>query len=297
MAQKIYVVVGPTASGKSDFAVQLAKEIRGEVISADSRQVYKGLDIGTGKITRKEMRGVPHHMLDVASPQKTYTAEDFAREARVVLIHILRCGKTPIICGGTGFYIDALLATEDFPKVPPNRKLRATLSKFSTERLFMLVQKKDPERAETIDPKNKVRLIRALEIVEALGKVPKRTVEYKKELHIPELKSVYTVKWIGLVPSKELLRKKIEARLQKRLDHGMLAEARQLHAPRTGRPLSYKRMEELGLEYRTMARYLQRKISRKEMEKEILTKIIQYAKRQMTYWKRNPHITWRKVAR
>src|SRR3989344_5936444 len=169
---KLVVILGPTASGKSDLAVILAKKYNGEVISADSRQVYKGLDIGTGKITKGEMRGVRHHLLDVANPRKQFTASDFVRLTNLTVVKIVNENKLPIICGGTGFYIDAILGDKQIPEVPPNDKLRKELEKKSTEELFKMLKKLDPERAENIDSKNPRRLVRAIEICNKLGKVP-----------------------------------------------------------------------------------------------------------------------------
>jgi len=276
--QKVIVVVGPTASGKSAFAVKLAKKIGGEVISADSRQVYKGLDIGTGKITAAEMKGVPHYLLDVVSPKKVFTAQDFVERGRAVLEDILKRGKTPVICGGTGFCIDALLGRVPLPNVPPNRVLRAKLAKKSAEELFAMLQKLDPRRAKNIDAKNPVRLVRAIEIAKTLGKVP-----VAKPKPLP-----YTVEWIGLNPGDATLRKRIQKRLYARMDAGMVREAKKLHAG----GLSYKRMQELGLEYRYLALYLQKKISKKVMLEELEKRIWDYAGRQMTYWKRNTEIKW-----
>lgn len=136
---RIITIVGPNASGKSEFAVGLAKKIGGEIISADSRQVYRGLNIGSGKITKKEMRGVPHHCLSIANPKKTFTALDFKKCAQKVIFNILKRGKTPIIVGGTGFYIDAALGRVKLGGVPPNHALRKKLAgKSASELLKML---------------------------------------------------------------------------------------------------------------------------------------------------------------
>lgn len=274
---KIIVVCGPTATGKSDYAVTLAKKIGGEVVSADSRQVYKGLDIGSGKITKKEMRGVPHHLLDIASPKSTFTVERFQKLGKKAIADILKRGKTPIICGGTGFYIDALIYESNFPAVPPNKALRTQLEKKSVEELFTLLQEKDPDRANTIDSKNKVRLIRALEIIESLGKVP----EIKKE-------SPYNIEWVGLDFPDEILKERIHTRLIKRVKQGMIQEATTLHT----QGLSWKRMRELGLEYRFMADHLTGKLSKAEMITQLEAAIWQYAKRQRTWFKRNKEIKW-----
>ena len=173
MKPKIIVVLGQTVTGKSDLAVKVAKKINGEIISADSRQVYKGLDIGTGKITQKEMKGVPHHLLDVANPKRRFTVAQYQKLTISAIAEIVRRDKTPIICGGTGFYIDAITKGVVFPEVPPNLKLRKQLNTKSAIALFEVLKKLDPVRAKNIDPKNKVRLIRAIEIAKSLGKVPK----------------------------------------------------------------------------------------------------------------------------
>lgn len=274
---KVLVIVGPTASGKSALAVHLAKKFDGEVISADSRQVYKGLDIGTGKITKHEMRGVPHYLLGIADPRKQFSVSDFVKEAQRVITMIYHSGLLPIVVGGTGFYIDALTGTINFPDVPPNKRLREKLSKKSTSELFEMLKKKDPIRAKTIDQYNKVRLIRALEIIDTMGKVP-ALFSYSHELD-------YRYIFIGLKP--ENLDIKIQKRLKERLD-GMIKEGKKLH----GRGITYKRMHELGLEYRYIGMYLQNKITKEKMAKKLYIEIRRYAKRQMTWFKRNKKIKW-----
>ncbi len=274
---KIIVICGPTASGKSDLAVDIAKKIGGEVISADSRQVYKRLDIGTGKITKKEMKGIPHYLLDVVGPKKKFSVSDFQKHGEKAIQKILNKNKTPIICGGTGFYIDALVSGNVFPEVPPNSKLRKSLEKKSAASLFKELLKFDSKRAQTIDQNNKVRLIRAIEIVKALGKVPEIKTESK-----------YEVLKIGVCFRKEIIQKRIHDRLVKRIKMGMLREAEKLHA----NSVSWKRMDELGLEYRYLALYLQKKITKEEMITKLNTKIWHYAKRQMTWFKRDKNIKW-----
>lgn len=278
---KIYVVVGPTASGKSAYAVKLARKVGGEVISADSRQVYRGLDIGTGKITKREMQGVPHHMLDIASPKKVFSAYDFVTMARPLMEKILKEGKSVIVCGGTGFYIDALLGRITLPNVEPNRELRRELEGKTAPQLFAMLKKLDPRRAREIDRHNPVRLVRAIEIAKALGKVPKAK---KAKSPLPD----YEVLWTGMKIAEITLREKIHARLLFRMKNGMVREARVLH----GKGVSWKRMEQLGLEYRYLARFLQGKISKQAMLEELENRIVDYARRQRMYWKRNAEITW-----
>lgn len=276
--EKVIVILGLTATGKSDLAVALAKKYDGEVISADSRQVYKGLDIGSGKITKKEMFGIPHHLLDVASPKRKFTVAEYQKIAMYTIADIIKKGRVPIICGGTGFYIDAVTRGVVFPEVPPNLKLRKTLDTKTAEQLFKILRVLDTARADSIDSKNKVRLIRAIEIAKALGKVPK----------IKEVSSKYDFIKIGLHLPENKLKEKIKTRLDKRIKIGMLREAQKLHE----QGLSWKRMEELGLEYKYMALYLQNKISKQEMVEKLNLEICRYAKRQMTWFKRDKEIKW-----
>ncbi|MBP9757624.1 MAG: tRNA (adenosine(37)-N6)-dimethylallyltransferase MiaA [Candidatus Pacebacteria bacterium] len=280
---KAVVIVGPTASGKSALAIRLAKKFNGEVVSADSRQVYKGLNVGTGKVTKKEMWGVPHHLLDVVSPKKTFSAGDFVRLARYAIVDITKRGKLPIVVGGTGFYIDALFGRIELPEVPPNPALRRKLEGKSAAQLFALLKKKDPKRARAMDTpserNNAVRLIRAIEIASA-----------SKPKNVPEFDSStsYDALWVGVSPSATVLEKKIKVRLLARMKAGMVAEARKLK--REG--VSYKRMRELGLEYRSLADLLENRITKDEFITTLLSEIRRYARKQTGYWNRNRDIEW-----
>jgi len=277
---KIIVILGQTASGKSELAVKLAKKINGEIISADSRQVYKGLNIGSGKITKKEMRGIRHHLLDVTNPKRTFTVSQYQKLAKKAIQKILNKGKTPIICGGTGLYIDALIYDYYLPEVAPQLKLRKELEKLSTEELFKKLQKLDFCRAKNIDKNNRRRLIRALEIVLTTGKiVPK----------LEERESGFDVLKIGIKKSPEELKSLIKKRLLKRLRWGMINEVKTLHQKQK---LSWQRLDDLGLEYRYVSRYLWNIISRKEMIEAIEKESWQYAKRQIIWFKRDKNIHW-----
>jgi tRNA dimethylallyltransferase len=291
---KVIAVVGPTSSGKTALGIRLAKKFGGEVISADSRQVYRGLNIGTGKVSRREMADVPHHMLDVASPKKQFSAGEFVKQAEKIIVDIVRRGRVPIVVGGTGFYADALLGNVVLPDVPPNAKLRKQLCRKTAPQLFAILKKIDPARAKTIDPYNPVRLIRAIEIAKALGNVPPITapsLQYPNKLENVGIS--YGVLWLGIeVPQKKLGRK-INERLIARIKQGMIAETKRLHA----HGLSYKRMDELGLEYRYLARHLQGKLTKDEMIEQLDRAIRNYAKRQLRYLRRNKHIVWIKTER
>jgi len=274
---KIIVIIGPTASGKSDLAVRLAKQFNGEIISADSRQVYKGLDIGTGKITKKEMDEIPHFLLNMVSPMKQYSVAEYQRDANTAIVDILQRGKLPIICGGTGFYIDTFVYDSILPDVPPNKVLREMLSKETTANLYEILNQKDPNRAESIDVHNPRRLVRAIEIAEALGNVPDRIYN-----------SSYISLFIGIEVPMEALKERIHSRLLKRMKGGMVTEVKNLHE----KGLTWKRMEDLGLEYRYLARYLRKTITKDEMLVQLESEIIRYAKRQHTWFKRNKNIHW-----
>ncbi|OHA19213.1 MAG: tRNA (adenosine(37)-N6)-dimethylallyltransferase MiaA [Candidatus Taylorbacteria bacterium RIFCSPHIGHO2_01_FULL_45_63] len=282
-SQKILVIVGQTATGKSSLAVKFAKKLNGEVISADSRQVYKGLDIGTGKITKKEMRAVPHHLLDIANPKKRFTVVEYAEKARPAIAAIAGRDKLPIIVGGTGFYISALVDGVVFPDVPPNPKFRKQLAKKSASELFGMLRKLDANRAKNIDPKNIRRLIRAIEIAKNAERTRIRRGPDADKMHPP-----YNTLFIGLTLPKEELQKRIHHRLLKRLKQGMIKEAQLLHK----KGLLFKRMEELGLEYRYLALYLKKQISKTEMIEKLETEIWRYARRQMTWFKRDKRIRW-----
>ncbi|MBI1974511.1 MAG: tRNA (adenosine(37)-N6)-dimethylallyltransferase MiaA [Candidatus Zambryskibacteria bacterium] len=262
--KKVLVVVGPTASGKSDLAVRLAKKLNGEIISADSRQVYKGLNIGTGKITKKEMRGVPHHMLDLINPKKQFSASEFTSKANEAIKLIEAKKALPIVVGGTGFYIDALTGRTSFPDVGPNKLLRRKLNKLDNRRLFEMLRKKDPKRAKTIDANNKVRLIRALEIIDKYGSVPQ----------LGSSTSKYKFIYIGLRPND--LKERIIKRVKQMFKKGLLREISKLK--RSG--VSEKRLMELGFEYWHPT------------EESLFRDTVRYAKRQMTWFKRNKNIRW-----
>jgi len=278
------VILGPTASGKSALAVKIAKKINGEIISADSRQVYKGLDIGAGKITKKEMGGISHYCLNIVSPKKIFTVADFKECAEKAIEKIFAKNKTPIIVGGTGLYIQAIVDNIVLPEVKPNWKLRKELEKKTTEEMFEMLKKLDPERAKNIDAKNPRRLIRAIEIAKKLGKTPKLKSMSRRDLDIGQL----DIGQIGIKLPDEILKKNIEKRIKKMLKNGLVSETNKLR--KSG--LSWKRIYELGFEYKYPALFLQNKIGKDEMLVKMLIENWQYAKRQMTWFKRDKRIKW-----
>ncbi len=295
---KLISIVGPTASGKSELAVKLAKRFNGEIISADSRQIYKGMDLGTGKVQGKwtkskfnppaggqnsifKYKGIPHHLIDFLNPKQQFSVAKFQRVAQKKIQEILERGHIPILCGGTGHWLDALVNNQIIPEVKPNFKLRASLEKKSAEKLFSQLQKLDSTRASNIDRFNKRRLVRALEIVITTGKpVPVNSSQQTDNSN--------KVLWLGIQTNQTDLYNKIDKRLAERLKQGMLEEVKKLKKNK----LSWKKLESFGLEYKYLALYIQNKISKEEMQTQLSFAIKHYSKRQLTWWKRNKNINW-----
>ena len=253
LVAKILCIAGPTASGKSSCAVEEALARNGEIISVDSRQVYRRLDIGTEKITVEEMHGVPHHLIDIREPSENYSAGDFVADATRLIEEISARGKLPILVGGTHFYFDALL--NGLPsRVDANPVLREELEKLTTEELYARIRTNDARRASELDPKNRRRLIRALEIISSLGFVPPRDsadTECPQQLRTLRVCTKYEIEWIVIDPPREELRKRIDARLVSALERGLIEEVR-----RVREKVGDARLNELGLEYRIVGEYL-----------------------------------------
>jgi tRNA dimethylallyltransferase len=279
MSKKIIVILGPTAAGKSELAVTLAEKFNGEVVSADSRQIYEGMDIGTGKITKREMRGVPHYLLDAASPKSRFDVVKYRKLTLGAIDKIFKKNKLPILCGGTGFYIQAVVDGIVIPEVKPDWKLRKQLETKTVKNLHNLLKRLDQRRAKTIDKNNPRRLIRALEIV------------MKTKRPVPSLDKMplaYPVLMIGIRKSNEKLKKLIAKRLLKRLRQGMINEVKKLRES----GVSWKRLEEFGLEYRYITQYLQKNINYDVMKEKIQKETEHYAKRQMTWFRKDQRINW-----
>lgn len=263
----ILCVAGPTASGKSARAVALAKEFDGEVISVDSRQVYRMLDIGTEKTSKEEMDGIPHHLIDILDPKDTYSAGDFVKDAERLIEEIRTRGKRPILAGGTHFYFDALLY--GLPEeTEPDALLREDLEKRSNESLMQEIQARDPRRAERIDPQNKRRLVRALEIIATHGHVPERNLSEAR----------YSVEWIVLNPERDELRSRIRTRLERALENGLIEEVERVRAY-----VGDTRLNELGLEYRLVGEFLRGERSEESLLPSLSTKVWHYARHQKAW--------------
>ena len=289
-SQKLIVIAGPTASGKSDLAIELAHQLNGEIISADSRQVYRGMDIGTGKVLRDPgsasddgyiSGGIRHHLIDIADPNEEYNISHFLHDAGHALTDIHIREKQPIICGGTHFWIQSLLEGTSLPAVPPDPVLRDRLSAKTVDELFALLEAQDPARAETIDRQNPLRLIRALEIVSALGKVPSLTKNEGLTAHNPSSKPRDSTILI-LNPPKEILHERIKMRLLSRFGSGMIEEVNKLHE----QGVRWERLESFGLEYRFISRFLRGSTDQETMRSDLEYAIWHYARRQLSWLRR-----------
>ncbi|MFA5961729.1 MAG: tRNA (adenosine(37)-N6)-dimethylallyltransferase MiaA [Parcubacteria group bacterium] len=308
---KIIVILGPTSSGKSSVAIKLAQKFNGEIISVDSRQIYRGMDIGTGKVTKAEQALAKHHMLDVVGPKTNFSAAQFKKYAEKIIADILKRGKVPILCGGTGFWIKALVDDVIYPEVKPDWKLREELGKKSAEQLFVMLKKLDPVRARNIDAKNPVRLIRAIEICKTLGKVPlpirnnetnanlrtnsqiRNFVDSDKFACLPVGKAdshrFHDFLQIGISLPKKKLHKNIEKRLKQRFGEGMIEEVERLHSEQK---ISWKKMESFGLGYLWIAKFLQKQLPKEELFSKVYFSEKDYAKRQMTWFGKDERIIW-----
>ncbi|MDD5040168.1 MAG: tRNA (adenosine(37)-N6)-dimethylallyltransferase MiaA [Patescibacteria group bacterium] len=276
--QLLIAIVGPNASGKTALAIKLAKRFNGEIISADSRQVFRGMDIGTGKATKAERQAAQHYLLDVASPRSEFNVVHFKRTALKAIRHIHARDKLPFLVGGTGFWISAITDGVDFPNVKPNKTLRARLGKRTPAQLYAILKKLDPQRAKTIDCNNPYRLIRAIEIIQAT----KRPIKKIKK------NPPFNVLFLGAKRSRKELYNRIDKRLRSRMRQGLIAEVRNLHE----NGISWKRLYDFGLEYRYVSLFLQAKLTKSAMLEQLSIAIKHYAKRQMTWFQRNKRIGW-----
>lgn len=296
--KQLLVIMGLTSSGKTDLALKLAKKFNGELVSCDSRQVYKGLNIGAGKLPGEdvnikkgkgfwEMDGVTVWMYDVVDFKNQYTVYDYVKDVAKIIKQIFKRGKLPIIVGGTGLYLKALLEGLPDLAIPLDKKLRRELSNLTIKQLQQRLRKQDKSKWKGLnesDRQNPRRLTRAIEIASAdftSEESLRATVRggFKKNFNILK---------IGLTAPREILYKRIDERVINRLDQGMIEESEKLHK----RGLSFERMKQLGLEYGILADYLQGKISKIELVKVLQGKIHGYARRQITWFRKEKNVLW-----
>ena len=272
---KLIVVLGTNASGKSGLGVRLAERYGGEIVSADSRQVFRGLDLGSGKITPEEMRGVPHHLIDVCEPGDFFSMHDFQRLAYAAIDGIIARGRPPFLVGGTGLYVASVTEGYVMSDNPPDLEYREYLETFETPELYRMLLQAVPDT--DVEPKNRNRVMRLLEKLHA------------GDDHVPHSQPRYDCLKLGVTWDRETLKRRIDERLERRLDAGMIEEVKGLMD--AGVSLDF--LMKLGLEYRFIAQYLTGEIPLKaDMVEQLGNAIKKFAKRQMTWFRRDEDIVW-----
>ncbi len=285
--KKLVILGGPTAVGKSDISVKLAKKIGGEVISADSMQVYKGCDIGSAKLSPEEMEGVPHYLIDVLDPTEEFDVARFQQMAKEALETIYSHGHIPILVGGTGFYIQALLYDIDFSEQEKDAACREQLKQYADEHGEKALHEKlaqvDPEAAEAIHPHNVKRVIRALEYYQQSGE--KISAHNKQER---EKKSPYDFRYFVLTDDRERLKARIDARVDQMIEDGLVEEVRKIKEAGCKEDMTSMQ----GLGYKEILDYLNGACSLEEAVCRIKQSTRRYAKRQLTWFRREPDVIW-----
>ena len=273
--QKVIAIAGPSASGKTNLAINIAKELNGEIISVDSRQIYKELDIGSAKPSFEERQGILHHLIDIINVTQEYTVADFADDANKKISEIIERGKIPILAGGTGLYFRVLLQDFDLPRVAPNKELRDELNRKTSEELYNLLKEKDPDIAEKIHFNNKVKIIRALEVSLTLG-IPMSKAQKKKETPLKIL-------WAGLnSDNRDFLYERANKRVELMFKKGLLDEAQKLFSKYGENKIL---LNTIG--YQELYPYINNQISLDEAIEQLKQNTRRYIKRQISWFKQN----------
>ena len=282
---EVIAIVGPTASGKTAVSIELAKKISGEIINGDAMQVYKGLDIGTAKITQEEMAGIPHHLFDIKEPTEPFSVAEYQTEVRKWIKDIQERGKMPIIVGGTGLYVQSVLFdfrfTEEASNLLIRNRLEKELSDYGSEQLYQKLIAVDPIGAEKIHPNNHRRIIRALEIIEVTGKT--------KDEHEEDVgkQPLYNHLILGLEVDRERLYKRIDQRVDLMIEQGLLEEAKKLWLDGVRNVQSVQ-----AIGYKEIYQYIEGERTLDESVELIKKNTRNYAKRQMTYFRNKLDISW-----
>lgn len=275
---KLIVILGPTASGKTDLSIKLAKQFNGQIISADSRQIYKHMDLGTGKITKDEMQGIKHYMLDIIKPDQKYSVGQFKKDATICIKKTIKAKKLPFLVGGSAMYLYSIINGQEFPETVVDWDKRKNLEEKPLDELLEILKKLDINRFNTVQKENKRRVIRAIEIAEQLGSVP----QIKNN---PEFDCLV----IGIKKEGDALRQAIKKRILKRIKQGMIAEVKSLHDKKK---VSWEQLEAFGLEYRWIAKFLQNQISKDEMLMHLEADIWRFSGHQMNWFQKDSNINW-----
>jgi tRNA dimethylallyltransferase len=284
---KMIVIVGPTASGKTALSVALAKALDGEIISADSMQLYRGMDIGTAKVTPEEMQGIPHHMVDVLDPWESCSAARYVQEADPMLQDILARGKTAIVVGGTGLYVDALIQGRSFAPYPSTGKRQALeqeADQKGMEEMLGRLQAVDPDSAARLHVRDRKRILRALEVYQETGK----TIT-QHNLETQQVPDKYDPLWLGLTfEPRQVLYDRIDLRVDRMLEQGLLQEIETLLSQ--GIPKTATALQAIG--YKEFFPVLEGEMSLEAAVETVKQESRRYAKRQLTWFRRNPKIHW-----
>lgn len=284
--QKVIVICGPTASGKTKLSIELAKKLDGEIVSADSMQIYKEMNIGTAKPTKEEMQGIKHYLLDFVSPDKRYSVAEYKKDAIEAIDKIIEKGKVPIVIGGTGLYINSLIYGIEYPEIKIDLKYREELEKIAeTEgisKLYEMAKKIDAEAMKTISANDKKRICRVLEIYHATGKTK---TEQEAESRKKGPKYNYLV--FGINMEREKLYDRINRRVDIMLADGLIEEVKEISEKYKEFPTAMQ-----GLGYKEVVEYLNGDISKEDMINKIKMETRRYAKRQLTWFRRYENITW-----
>ena len=282
----VIVIAGPTASGKSNLAVELAKRINGEIISADSMQIYKDMDIGTAKITEQEMQGINHYMLDFVSPNERYSVSSYKKQAEKCIEEILSKGKTPIICGGTGLYIDSLIYNIEFLEEEIDETYRNELNEIARkdglEKLYNMAIEIDKEAMQKISKNDQKRIIRVLEIYHKTGKT-----KTQQDLESRKNEVKYNYKVFAINMDREVLYDRINRRVDKMINEGLVEEVKSILQKYNEFPTAMQ-----GLGYKEVVDYLNKNLTKEEMIEKLKMETRRYAKRQITWFKKNKETYW-----
>ena len=283
---KVIVICGPTASGKTALSIELAKKINGEIISSDSMQIYKDMNIGTAKPSKEEMQGIQHYLLDFVEPNKRYSVADFKKDAEKAIEEILQKGKIPIIVGGTGLYVDSLIYGIEYQDIQFDeqyrKKLENRVEQEGLEKLYNEAKEIDPQAMEKISQNDQKRILRVLEIYKATGK---NKTEQEADSRKNGVKYDYKVFAINM--DREKLYERINKRVDIMIEQGLIEEVENLLKKYNEFPTAMQ-----GLGYKEVVEYLQGKISKEEMIDKIKMETRRYAKRQITWFKKNKETIW-----
>lgn len=283
---KVIVICGPTASGKTALSIELAKEINGEIISCDSMQIYKDMNIGTAKPTKEEMQGIKHYLLDFVSPDERYSVANFKQDAKEAIKEILSKGKIPIIVGGTGLYVDSLIYEIEYSDIKFDEQYRKKLESIANEEgietLYKEAKRIDPQAIEKISPNDKKRILRILEIYKATGKNKTQQEIESRKKEVEYDYKIFAINW-----NREELYERINKRVDIMIENGLIEEVQEILEKYNKFPTAMQ-----GLGYKEVVEYLNGQVSKEEMIEKIKMETRRYAKRQLTWFRKNKQTIW-----